>query len=125
MATIMPPYLEHPTYTYRAEVVKIVDADTIDVKLDLGFRMSVIKRLRLMDIDAWETRGFERGIGLLAKEYVVGRLHQADKVFVQTIMDAEGKYGRLLAWVWVTKNGETYCLNKELVDKGHALFKQY
>ena len=114
------PDLQLPNYTYRAEVVKVVDGDTIDVTIDLGFRIGAVQRLRLMDVNAWETRGFERPAGLAAKQYVEARLNLSDKIYVQTIKDTKGKYGRLLAWVWTEIAGEVSCLNDDLVMMGHA-----
>ena len=54
-------------YEYKGIVVKIVDADTIDVRVDLGFSISTHQRLRVARIDAWEIRGEERPKGLAAK----------------------------------------------------------
>lgn len=131
------PHPAMPDYSYRCKVVRVVDGDTIDVDIDLGFNMTARKRLRLYGVNTWETRGAERPRGLLAKEYVETLLlsgrnvnHQhllvsgsVKEVWVQTLMDAEGKYGRLLAWVWVMVEGDFpgyVCLNTELLRLGHG-----
>lgn len=113
---------EYPNYTYRATVVKIVDGDTIDVMLDLGLYTSVRKRLRFLDMDAWEVRGEERELGLKATERVTELLDSAEEVMVQTKMDSTGKYGRLLAVVWVrAADSDVFInVNTTLVLEGHA-----
>jgi len=110
-----------PNYSYRATVVKIVDGDTIDVQLDLGFNITAIKRLRFMDIDTYEVRGSERELGLKAKERL-RELLDGSTVIVHTVMDSTGKYGRVLAYVWtIDEDGVTTNLNDLLLEEGHAV----
>ena len=112
---------QYPNYTYRVRSVdNIVDGDTIDVELDLGFDTKVTKRLRYLLLDAWETRGEERPEGLIATDRMTELLETADKVFVQTVMDAEGKFGRVLAWVWVEKDGKLTNTNLQMIVEGHG-----
>jgi micrococcal nuclease len=110
-----------PNYVYRACLINIVDGDTIDVDIDVGFHTTMRKRLRFLDINTFETRGPEREKGLLAKARATEILEAADRIYVQTKMDAEGKYGRLLAWVWCEKDGELMNLNNQLLLEGHAV----
>ncbi len=122
---IIPEYKD-PQYCYRAKVVNIVDGDTIDVDMDLGCNIHVFKRLRLLGIDTWEVRGKEREHGLIAKQFVIDKLAEVDNnVMVQTKMDSEGKYGRLLAWVWTKPNETPVCLNEELLNEGHGTETNY
>jgi micrococcal nuclease len=114
------PAFSHPAYIYRAEVKKIVDADTIDVLIDLGFGIHATKRLRFLLIDTWEVRGEEREQGLIAKDRLTQLIDDAEKVYVQTIMDAEGKYGRVLAWVWTENQDLLLSVNEILLDEGHG-----
>lgn len=118
----MIPAFQKPTYTYRGWVEKIVDGDTIDVRLDVGFDTHIYKRLRLLGVDTWELRGDEKEKGQIAKEFVHTRLvNQAQReVYVQTKMDARGKYGRVLAWVWYRSVGDYICLNEVLLQEGHG-----
>ena len=110
-----------PNYSYRAQVIKIVDADTIDVLLDVGFGTTIRKRLRFLDIDAYEQRGEERELGLKATARLTELLDTA-QIVVQTVMDAEGKYGRVLAYVWAIDNeGNATNLNYKLLEEGHAV----
>jgi len=115
------PDFQPPNYTYKAEVVKVVDGDTIDVKLDVGFDTHIFKRLRLLGIDTWEIRGEEKEKGYKAKDFVLSKLKIANGiVYVQTEMDGEGKYGRVLAWVWTNTVLGPVCLNEELKEHGHC-----
>lgn len=110
-----------PAYTYRAIVTNIVDGDTIDVDLDLGCHVWIHRRLRFLDVDTWEVRGVEREKGLAAKAYVEEVIGNAQRIIIQTEMDAEGKYGRLLAWVHlIDADGNSTCLNKLLIIEGHG-----
>lgn len=117
----MNPVFQKPTYTYKAKVVKVIDGDTIDVRLDVGFDTHIFKRLRLLGVDTWELRGDERERGLVAKEFVESRMRLChNEVYVQTEMDGEGKYGRVLAWVWTENVSGITCLNEELIEYGHG-----
>lgn len=120
------PEFQIPNYTYRARVVKVVDGDTIDVDLDVGFETTLRKRLRLMGVNAWETKGKERDKGLEAKRFAEGFLVNGKEIWVQTLMDAKGKYGRVLAFVWreaLDTDGTSVfdCLNEQLIAKGHGV----
>jgi len=115
------PEFARPVYCYRVvRVVKVVDADTIDVLLDVGFHTYLQKRLRFLKIDTWEVRGDERELGLIAKDRLIELLDESDNVYVQTEMDAEGKYGRVLAWVWAEKGAAITNLNDQLLIEGHG-----
>lgn len=114
------PDFTYPAYVYRATVTNIVDADTIDVLIDVGFGIYVTKRLRFLLVDTWEVRGEEREDGLIATERLEELVSTAEKVYIQTIMDAEGKYGRVLAWVWTENNDILLNVNEILLDEGHG-----
>jgi endonuclease YncB( thermonuclease family) len=84
-------------YQYKAQVKAVIDADTIDVLVDLGFGVHTMQRLRLYGIDAPEMRS---EAGKIAKEYVKSVLLGADAsmfVYVRTLKDKKDKYGRKLA----------------------------
>ena len=110
-------------YEYRASLVKIVDGDTIDVDLDLGFAVVLKKqRIRLYGINTPEsrTRDLEqKKYGLAAKERLKNLLEEADQIIVKTEIDkkARGKYGRSLGTIYV---GSTN-INNLMVDEGHAI----
>lgn len=84
-------------YQYKAQVKAVIDADTIDVLIDLGFGVHTMQRLRLYGIDAPEMK---TEAGKIAKEYVKSVLLGADAamfVYVRTLKDRKDKYGRKLA----------------------------
>jgi len=88
-------------YVYRAKLKKVVDGDTLDFELDLGFHTTVSIRTRLLDVDAPEVRGSEKPMGLQVKSLVIGFFEKwkEDEIIVET--RKTGKYGRWLARVWV------------------------
>jgi micrococcal nuclease len=114
-------------YTYRARVLRVVDGDTIEVDIDLGYGVLLGKRLlRLSGIDCPEIK---TQAGLLAKETTVKWMventttkklltNTSSYVTFQSLSDKPDKYGRILAKV-IGKDGET--LNDYLVKVGHAV----
>lgn len=122
MITKIIPLFQMPTYVYKAVVERIIDGDTMDVRIDVGFDTHIYKRIRLLGVDTWEMRGDEKEKGKIAKEYVESVMRTSlGEIYVQTEMDGEGKYGRLLAWVWTRRVGNYVCLNEDLLEKGHGL----
>jgi micrococcal nuclease len=112
---------QNPTYTYRVkEVLRVVDGDTVDVLIDVGFKTYLSKRLRFLGIDTWEVRGEEREKGLIAKARLEELLASAKTIYVQTVMDAEGKYGRVLAWVWIQTDTDFINVSERLLVEGHG-----
>lgn len=112
-------------YQYRAKVVYVVDGDTIDVAVDLGFKHTQEMRLRLAGIDTWELRGEERAKGIIAKEYVLevfANMEPEEYIVIKTKKDKQGKYGRYIATVLVMDGdgAEILNLNDALVRDGHA-----
>lgn len=110
-----------PDYTYRVKVDRVIDGDTVDVYIDLGFKMTVFKRLRLLELDTEELRDRNpdnRAKANAAKVRLEEILREADKVFVKTVYDSTGKYGRLLAWLWVEKDGVLTNINEQMVAEG-------
>lgn len=116
------PTLRLPYYTYRVEVVKVIDADTIDVKIDVGFNTHIFKRLRFLGVDTWEVRGDEREKGLIAKARLEELIASSKEAYIQTVMDGQGKYGRVLAWFWLGHDNGIYeCANRILLEEGHGV----
>ena len=112
-------------YHYRAKVLNIVDADTIDLNVDLGFGSSMAERFRLARINAWEVRGDEREKGLEAKAWVESAIPVDSTVYLKTFKDTKGKYGRYLAEVYTLEDGHYININDELVLLGHAIYQEY
>ena len=103
-------------------VTNVVDGDTIDVIIDLGFDILFSSRVRLAGIDTPESRTTdktEKALGLEAKEYLKKSLKDAKSVIIKTEkMDSSEKYGRILGWVYV--NGDTVSLNDKMINDGYA-----
>jgi micrococcal nuclease len=89
-------------YEYKVnKVIKIIDGDTIDIEIDLGFSISIRQRIRLADIDAPETRTLdikEKEKGILAKEWLEEHLKDKELI-IKTIK--EEKYGRMLGYLYI------------------------
>lgn len=82
-------------YTYKAKIKRVVDGDTFDLDIDVGFHITMNVRVRLKDIDTPEIRGSERPQGLIAMYYVQELFENAKDILVST--SRQGKYGRWLA----------------------------
>ena len=110
-------------YEYFVDEVKsVVDGDTIDVVIDLGFDILFASRVRLAGIDTPESRTTDKAekiLGLEAKEYLKKQLKDAKAVVIRTEkIDSSEKYGRILGWVYV--NGSSESLNNKMINDGYA-----
>jgi micrococcal nuclease len=110
-------------YEYRIKkVTNVVDGDTIDVEIDLGFSVSYAQRLRLAGIDTPESRTTdkaEKALGLEAKEYLKSKIKDAKNIVVKTEKpDSSEKYGRILGWIYV--DGSNKSINEQMIEGGHA-----
>jgi micrococcal nuclease len=107
---------------YVRKVENVVDGDTIDVLIDLGFDILFQSRVRLAGIDTPESRTkdlAEKARGLESKEYLKKHLKDAKSDVNKTEkMDSSEKYGRILGWVYV--NGDTVSLNDMMINDGYA-----
>lgn len=112
-------------YVYKATAIKVVDGDTIDCEIDLGFHIKVVKRVRLAGIDTPELNSEDilvREDAIAAKKYVAGWLG-AVPFCIKTELDRSDKYGRVLGWIYPLSAGiedESQSLNNVLVEAGHA-----
>jgi len=108
-------------WIYNAEVKKVVDGDTFDIVIDLGFDILRKGRVRLYGVNTPESRTkdvAEKQKGLAAKEFTDRWLIRAKhKVKIETILDKNEKYGRVLAKVW---DEDGNCLNTDIVSAGLA-----
>jgi micrococcal nuclease len=110
-------------FEYRVkQVIKVVDGDTIDVDIDLGFSISYSQRLRMAGIDTPEARTrdkLEKTLGIESKEYLKSKFKNATVVVVKTEKpDSSEKYGRILGWVYL--DGNTKSVNEEMIEEGYA-----
>jgi micrococcal nuclease len=102
-------------YTYSAEVIKVVDGDTVDLDIDLGFHVTISKRVRLLLINAPE-RFTE--LGKRSTEFLAKTLPAGSTVTVKTQLDQDDKYGRVLAEIFTAD--QISSINKLMIDSGHA-----
>lgn len=110
-------------YEYRVkQVLKVVDGDTIDVDIDLGFNISYTQRVRLAGIDTPESRTLdkvEKALGLESKKHLAELLKSAKQIVIRTEKpDSTEKYGRILGWLFI--DGATESVNASLVSSGYA-----
>jgi micrococcal nuclease len=107
---------------YVKKVTKVVDGDTIDVDIDLGFDISFSSRVRLAGIDTPESRTTdksEKALGLEAKAYLKNAIDSSKTVVIKTEkIDSSEKYGRILGWVFL--DGSNKSINEQMIIDGHA-----
>ena len=114
-------------YTYKIKLDRVIDGDTIDAYIDLGFDVSVKKRIRFMGIDTPESRTRdleEKAKGLAAKDRLKNLLEGADNIQLKS--HGVGKYGRCLGELHIDIVDGKECItlenvNQLLIKEGHAV----
>ena len=108
-------------YHYKAKIDRVVDGDTVDVLIDLGFDMHSRQRVRLWGINTPECRTRdkrENALGLAAKARLIEILGFADnRCVIATRLDRKGKFGRVLGILYV----DDLDINEQLIEEGHAV----
>ena len=107
-------------YEYKCKVKRVVDGHTVDVILDLGFNVHHACRVRLYGIDTPESRTRdkdEKVRGLLAKQFLKDSITKKKVVLKTKLRDSRGKFGRVLAEVWVNEQN----VNEDMVKKGYGV----
>jgi len=113
-------------YIYRAKLDRVIDGDTVDALIDVGFDIWVKKRIRFMGIDTWESRTRdleEKKKGLAAKARVVELLTEVSSKpgYFRIKSHGVGKYGRVLGELFIMDSeGLPYNINETLVTEGHG-----
>jgi micrococcal nuclease len=110
-------------YEYRVKkLINVVDGDTIDVEIDLGFDISIFKRVRLAGIDTPESRTtdkYEKSLGLESKAKLKQMLSSATTIVIKTEKpDSSEKYGRVLGWLYI--DDTKISINDTLIASGYA-----
>jgi micrococcal nuclease len=110
-------------YEYRVkQVLRVVDGDTIDVDLDLGFNISYTQRVRLAGIDTPESRTTDKAekvLGLEVKKHLTELLKSSTQIVIRTEKpDSTEKYGRILGWIFL--DGSSESVNTALISDGYA-----
>ena len=123
----MTPPSRKSCYNFRViSIDKVVDGDTIDVTIDLGFDLYKKERVRVAGVDTPEkrTRNLEeKALGLDATAWIKDKLEGAidgdDDLIIRTELDGGvGKYGRLLGWLYI--GDAIVSLNEKMIDEGYA-----
>ena len=126
MGALTPPSRKS-CYNFRVtEITKVLDGDTIDVIIDLGFDLSKKERVRIAGVDTPEkrTRNLEeKALGIDAtnwlKEKLEGAILGDDDLIIRTeLVGGMGKYGRLLGWLYI--GDSTVSLNEQMIIEGYA-----
>ena len=127
MMGAMTPPSRKSCYNFRVvEINRVVDGDTIDVTIDLGFDLSKKERVRVAGVDTPEKRTRdleEKALGIDAtnwlKEKLEGAIDGEDDLVIRTeLVGGMGKYGRLLGWLYI--GDSTVSLNEQMIDEGYA-----
>ena len=123
----MTPPSRKSCYNFRVtEINKVLDGDTIDVTIDLGFELYKKERVRIAGVDTPEkrTRNLEeKALGIDATDWLKGKLEGAingdDDLVIRTELEGGvGKYGRLLGWLYIGDGNLS--LNEEMITQGYA-----
>ena len=126
MAKMVPPSRKS-CYNFRVvKINRVVDGDTIDVTIDLGFDLMKKERVRVAGVDTPEKRTRdleEKSLGIDATNWLKGKLDSAikgdDELTIRTeLKGGVGKYGRLLGWLYVGTSDLS--LNEEMITEGYA-----
>ncbi len=126
MGAMVPPSRKS-CYNFRViEINRVVDGDTIDVTIDLGFDLYKKERVRVAGVDTPEKRTRdleEKALGLDATHWLEERLSEvlngSDDLVIRTELDGGvGKYGRLLGWLYV--GDAEVSLNEQMIEEGYA-----
>ena len=126
MAAMIPPSRKS-CYNFRVtEIKRVLDGDTIDVIIDLGFDLAKTERVRIAGVDTPEkrTRNLEeKALGIDATEWLKDKLEGAidgdDDLVIRTeLVGGVGKYGRLLGWLYI--GDSDLSLNEQMITEGYA-----
>ena len=113
-------------YIYKAKLDRVVDGDTVDALIDVGFDIWFKKRIRFKGVDTWESRTRnleEKALGLKAKARTKELLEKVSSKsgYFRIKSYGLGKYGRVLAEVFIMdKDGKQWNVNETLITEGHA-----
>ena len=127
MGAMVPPSRKS-CYNFRVtEIVKVLDGDTIDVLIDLGFDLFKKERVRIAGVDTPEKRTRdleEKALGIDATNWLKKKLEDTiagdgDELTIRTeLVGGTGKYGRLLGWLYI--NEDALSLNEQMITEGYA-----
>jgi micrococcal nuclease len=107
-------------YEYKINKInRIIDGDTLDAEINLGFNITIRQKIRLGGINAPETKTTdlqEKEKGLNAKEWLTKKLNTTEPLKIRT--EKEDKYGRILGWIYV--GDDNISINNHMIEEGYA-----
>lgn len=107
-------------YEYKCKIIKVIDGDTVDCEIDLGFHIKIIKRVRLLGINTPELNSKDETQRVLAKEAKDYVLNSKDTITrLKTVLDESDSFGRVLGWLYIGDSDLT--LNNLLLVEGLAV----
>ena len=125
--SVMKPPSRKSCYNFRVtKINRVIDGDTIDVTLDLGFSLTKKERVRIAGVDTPEkrTRNLEeKALGIDATNWLKDKIKDTlagdDELTIRTeLVGGVGKYGRLLGWLYI--GDDEYSLNEQMITEGYA-----
>ena len=117
----MPESPDNDLYRYKAEVVRVVDGDTFEARIDVGFRIKVESSVRILGMNASERKGATKVAGEVAKDALT-RLLAAGPIRVRT--EKPDSFGRALAEVWFLNGlGQWESVSEFMIRHGYAVPK--
>jgi micrococcal nuclease len=122
-----------PSYEFPVTITRVIDGDTVDAMIDVGFKIKYAERIRLLGLDTPESRTSnkaEKILGIASKNRLKELISQArplsnkrgrKDVILKTSKDGKGKFGRILGEIWINANGDfPQNANQALIDEGYA-----
>ena len=128
-----------PSYEFPVTITRVVDGDTVDAMIDIGFKIKYAERIRLLGLDTPESRTSnkaEKILGIASKNRLKELISRATSIrhnrgrkdiILKTSKDGKGKFGRILGEIWINTKMATYengdfpiNANQVLIDEGHA-----
>lgn len=117
--------MDEKLFHYRAKVVDVYDGDTCRMDIDLGLgTWKHWEAVRIHRINAPEMRGADKDKGTLSRDFLRSLILDKE-VYLQTIKDSKGKYGRYLGEIWLEQDGVYINVNDKMVETGHAEYHDY
>ncbi|MCB0743083.1 MAG: thermonuclease family protein [Ignavibacteriae bacterium] len=107
-------------YTYKGKVIRVIDGDSVEIEIDLGFNIKFTEKARLLGINAPEKRGKNFIKGLESLKYLSDKILDKN-VIIKTEKDTKGKFGRYL--VTILLNDEN--INEWMIKNNHAVKAKY
>lgn len=109
-------------FEYEASNIRVIDGDTVECSLDLGFHVSIREKLRLYGINAPEMRGDTSEAGKRAADHLLTMIAEDSPIRIKTQKDKQGKYGRYIATLFGASGAN---INQRMVYHGYAVSVEY